>query len=225
VSCRYSEIERFYPDFKTHGGTLDADSEIFARLFSERMGSRGLEVGANKEPLAVALGSLGYDITGVDLRPYDPYEDAREYLRRLTFHQGDFLRLPFIPEQFDFAYSISTIEHIGLGAYGEETMPGGDGLAMRKIWSLLKPKGHAYITIPVGVSETDPRGWRVYDELDIMTKILASNGFEGGFTVCSRTFVAADIFGGHARGDYISSFEAFKQDGPQASCLLVLEKV
>lgn len=232
TGCRYAEIERFYPDFLTHGGTTDADSEVFARLFNERVGSRGLEVGANKEPLAVALGSLGYDVTGVDLRPYDPYEDTRNYLRRFSFVEGDFLKVdlqtyPNGPARapFDFAYCISTIEHIGLGAYGEEKVEHGDSKAMAKMWGLLRPKGHAYISLPVGENEVDPQGWRVYDELAIRARILGCGGLAPGFRLCSETYVAADIFSKHNRGDYISRDEAFSQRGPQASCLLVLERV
>lgn len=222
--CRYSEIEAFYPEFKTHGGALDADSEIFARLFNEPVGARGLEVGANKEPLAVALGSLGYSIVGVDLRPYDPYEDDRFYIPKFSFLQGDFLKLTIGPP-FDFVYCISTLEHIGLGAYGEEIVPGGDAMAVSKMHSLLRPNGRAYITIPVGRNEVDLRGWRVYDELAIRGRILGCGGLSsGGFKICSETYVAADLFNGHSRGELISREEAFDNRGPAASALLVLRK-
>lgn len=222
VTCRYSEIERFYPEFRTHGGTVDADSEMFARLFNEKVGSRGLEIGANKEPLAVALGNLGYDITGVDLRPYDPYEDTRYYLPKFDFIQGDFLEINLWAHptySFDFIYCISTIEHIGLGAYGERKVPDGDVLAMDKIRSHLRPHGHVYLSFPAGHWEEDPRGWRVYSRDRLRERL------KYGFETCSETFVAADVFGGYARGDLISEDEAFSQHGPQASCLLVLEKV
>lgn len=216
----YSAIEKFYPGFLTYDGAIDADSELFAKLFTENTGSKILEIGANQEPLSIALGNLGYDVTAIDLNPYNvksPYE------RKFRFIQGDILTISNLASSsFDSVFCVSTIEHIGLGVYGEGNVRlNGDIDAMKKIHSLLRLNGKCYISFPVGVWEIDLRGWRVYDRVKIFERIMLN----GLFKTCSLTYVAADLFNRHYRGELISETEAFSPHGPDASCLLVLEKV
>ena len=220
MSCRYSDIERFYPRFLTDDGAVDADSEVFAKLFNEKIGSKILEIGANQEPLSIALGNIGYDVTAIDLNPYNV---KSFYDRKFKFIQGDILIINnLISSSFDSVFCISTIEHIGLGVYGEGNVrPNGDVDAMKKIHSLLRLNGKCYVSFPVGVWEIDLRGWRVYDRARIFERIMLN----GLFKICSLTYVAADLFNGHYRGELISETEAFSPHGPDASCLLVLEKV
>jgi len=53
------------------------------------------------------------------------------------------------PKKYDFIFAISTIEHIGFD-YSEKSDPTKALKALRKVLTMLKPKGKAYITIPVG---------------------------------------------------------------------------
>jgi len=53
------------------------------------------------------------------------------------------------PKKYDYIFSISTFEHIGFD-YGEKSDPTKAIKALRKVLTMLKPKGKAYITIPVG---------------------------------------------------------------------------
>lgn len=50
----------------------------------------------------------------------------------------------------DVVISWSSIEHAGLGRYGDGLNPWGDLITMAKAWCLLKPKGQALIGMPVG---------------------------------------------------------------------------
>ncbi len=56
------------------------------------------------------------------------------------------------PKKFDLVCSFSSIEHSGLGRYGEAIDPKGDLKAMTEIYEVLKPKGQALIGIPVAES-------------------------------------------------------------------------
>ena len=53
-------------------------------------------------------------------------------------------------ESFDLAISLSSIEHDGLGRYGDPIDPYGDMNAMRRIMSILRPGGLLMISVPIG---------------------------------------------------------------------------
>lgn len=54
------------------------------------------------------------------------------------------------PVRFDMAVSISSIEHDGLGRYGDPINPNGDLRAMREFKEMLKPGGLLLLAVPVG---------------------------------------------------------------------------
>jgi len=51
---------------------------------------------------------------------------------------------------FDFAFSISSFDHDGLGRYGDPVHPDGDLLAMRTAMCMLRPGGLLFLSVPVG---------------------------------------------------------------------------
>lgn len=57
---------------------------------------------------------------------------------------------------FDAIVSLSAIEHIGLGHYGDPLDPDGDTKALANCWRWLKPGGWIYFDVPY-----DPTGYRV----------------------------------------------------------------
>ena len=52
--------------------------------------------------------------------------------------------------KFDMVFSISSLDHDGLGRYGDPLNPNGDLEAMDKIRSILKPGGLLLLSVPVG---------------------------------------------------------------------------
>ncbi len=64
--------------------------------------------------------------------------------------------------QFDAAISISSIEHDGLGRYGDPIDPDGDLRAMKEIRRLLKPDGRLYLSVPVGRDVVVWNAHRIY---------------------------------------------------------------
>ena len=71
-----------------------------------------------------------------------PWELSRKYL------SGDFA------EKFDIAISYSSIEHAGLGRFGDAMHPWGDLVTMAKTWCLVKPGGSAIIAVPTAKEDT-----------------------------------------------------------------------
>ena len=80
-------------------------------------------------------------VTGIDWRKVD-----RPKADKLV--QGDVLLYNFPPESFDCIVAVSTVEHIGLGAYGDPTDTDGDTHAMERMVSWLKPGGWLYFDVP-----------------------------------------------------------------------------
>lgn len=124
--------------------------------------SRILEVGCCRSMIAIELAGLGYKITACDLKYY-------KYTHpNLTFIQGDLRYLNLPEEYFDGATSISTIEHVGIGAYKDKLSKNGDKQMIQKIYRLLKHKGKLIITVPFGKKEVNSYE-RVYDYKSLLS--------------------------------------------------------
>ncbi|VDD93667.1 unnamed protein product, partial [Enterobius vermicularis] len=65
-------------------------------------------------------------------------------------------------EKFDFVISFSSIEHSGLGRYGDPLDPIGDIREMQKTWCILKEGGLAFLGLPSGMDGLFYNAHRVY---------------------------------------------------------------
>lgn len=111
-------------------------------------GHRLLEFGCTRSNLALQLASVGYKVVGVDLRKY-PFAHPN-----FTFHQQNITAFDD-EEGFDIITSISTIEHVGLGAYGEDRDTEELDATAQKLTDLLKPGGRLIATVPFGQQYED----------------------------------------------------------------------
>lgn len=66
------------------------------------------------------------------------------------------------PILFDAIISISSIEHDGLGRYGDPINPNGDLEAMQKLKKMLKPNGLLFLAVPIGQDYLFWNAHRVY---------------------------------------------------------------
>ena len=87
------------------------------------------------------------------------------------------------PRKFDVAVSISSVEHDGLGRYGDPIDPTGDLKAMQKIKELLKPDGWLILGVPVGSDALVWNAHRIYGRtrFPLLTEgweLLDSFGFD-----------------------------------------------
>jgi hypothetical protein len=130
---------------------------LFQHLDLAPRQSHLLEFGSVEELLPLQLCALGYRVTGLDFRPY-PFRH-----KRLEFIQADILTWQPLAGRFDTAISISTVEHVGLGAYGDPVEPEGDRIAVEKLRESVRPGGALFLTVPAGRPETT-RLMRIYDE-------------------------------------------------------------
>ena len=79
----------------------------------------------------------------------------------------------FEPNSFDAVVSLSAIEHIGLGHYGDPKDEDGDSKAVANIWKWLKPGGQFYFDVPYNPCGYKVLGTecRIYDDGGVVTRL------------------------------------------------------
>ncbi len=85
----------------------------------------------------------------IPVRFYD-YRPANLVLSGLETHAGNLLALPFADDSVASLSCLHTIEHIGLGRYGDPIDPEGDIKACRELSRVLAPGGSLLFVTPVG---------------------------------------------------------------------------
>ena len=130
-----------------------------------------LSVGQNEEDTANILTDAGFSVVGYDLRTPRLCEPPR--YRHI---QKDFVgksHEDFPDESFDYAYSLSAIEHFGLPVYGGTVDENYDSKAMDRMWDLLRWGGTCWVTVPYGkVGRTFFPHWRIYSNDYIHPRLI-----------------------------------------------------
>jgi 2-polyprenyl-3-methyl-5-hydroxy-6-metoxy-1,4-benzoquinol methylase len=129
---------------------------VFQAIARIPRGAEILDVGASESTLCLSLAAFGYRVTAIDPRP-NPLS-----------HPNLRVVVGKIEEQeelgtFQATVCLSTIEHIGVGAYEQEGDPTrADLAAMRRIRELTEPGGLLILTTSYGRSGEDEFS-RTYD--------------------------------------------------------------
>jgi SAM-dependent methyltransferase len=120
---------------------------VFSELGATEKSLKILDFGCTRSWLAISLASLGHRVYGIDLRDY-PFRH-----RHLVFQKQNFL--DYEERDFDAIVAVSALEHVGLGAYGEDYNPGALAAVLVKMNDLLIKGGRLILTVPVGKSSVD----------------------------------------------------------------------
>ena len=118
------------------------DTWAFRRVYETRP-EWLLDVGSTA--LLVGILSQVVPVTSVDVRPLPVT------LPGLTCKKGTVTELPFEDDSVPMATSLSVIEHIGLGRYGDELDPRGSERACRELQRVLRPGGRLLLSYPTAV--------------------------------------------------------------------------
>ena len=97
---------------------------------------------------------------------YD-YRPADIHLSNLHCGAADLCRLSFADRSLESLSCMHTIEHIGLGRYGDPLDPDGDRLALAELQRVLADQGNLLIVVPIGRPRIQFNAHRVYDPLMI----------------------------------------------------------
>lgn len=196
-------------DFPKYGEP-DMDVRVFLSRFIEPPGSYVLAVGDNEEYSANVLADNGYKVCGVDLREWKmPVPCNHDRFPQNFIEWATCLDRSI---KFDVAYSLSALEHFGLGTYQEPAHPFDDVIACHEICKLLKPGGRFYFTVPFGYAYLEhPPHWRVYNLPSVEKRLI------GRMAAVERAFFvsAPCVINGQMRktGDVLSVGEACSYEG------------
>jgi len=138
---------------------------VFGALESLRRPARVLDVGGSESTVALSLASLGHHVSVVDPREYRlTHPLLRHYPVPLDELPADL--------RFDAAVALSSIEHFGLGGYGQPVRAEVrlDRAALANIHQRLEPDGLLVLTVPCAQTSTRDDFQRMYsfDELSEM---------------------------------------------------------
>jgi hypothetical protein len=126
-----------------------------------------LEIGHVASSASLELASLGYVVTGIDLRDY-PFVHTN-----LTSITDDFLKHDF-RKTFDFIYSLSAIEHFGFSHRydGKKDVDNNmDEDVFLKISKLLKFQGRAVVSVPYARLLSPSVWFRIYTREELNRKL------------------------------------------------------
>ncbi len=136
-------------------------------------GASVLDVGCSESLIPFELASIGYRVTGIDLREYSLDHPNLATVETPLEDWDD-------ERTFDVVVCLSSIEHFGLGTYGEEVSSERlDHTAMRLLLEKTKPTGVLVMTIPFGETDVTPVQ-RMYDRdnIDELLEGWAIDSFE-----------------------------------------------
>ncbi len=137
-----------YPQLNDRTKTTPFDAYYFyqdtwaARKIFELKPSSLVDVASRIDYVGLISGFV--PTTFVDIRPLDVN------LPGLTIKKGDILDLPFESNSVEMISSLSVVEHIGLGRYGDEIMPDGSRRACAELLRVVRPGGYLLIAVPAG---------------------------------------------------------------------------
>lgn len=92
---------------------------------------------------------------------YD-YRPAKLNLTSLTSEKADLLSLPFEDNSIESISCLHTLEHIGLGRYGDRLDPVGDKKAIEELKRVTKTGGSLIIAVPIGKPRIIYNAHRIY---------------------------------------------------------------
>ncbi|MDB5239125.1 MAG: putative SAM-dependent methyltransferase [Candidatus Parcubacteria bacterium] len=104
----------------------------------------------------------------VPVKFYD-YRPANIHLSNLFSGKADLTALPFETGSIQSLSCMHTIEHIGLGRYGDPIDPDGDLKSIKELQRVLKPGGSLLFVVPVGRPRIIWNAHRIYSHAQVLS--------------------------------------------------------
>ncbi|TPX64634.1 hypothetical protein SpCBS45565_g05735 [Spizellomyces sp. 'palustris'] len=136
---------------------LNAHAEVAIK------GKRGLVIGSENPWLEAFLLEYGAEhVTTLEFGSIDSKHPQITTFTPKQFSSG-FIQGTIHP--FDFVFTYSSLEHDGLGRYGDNLNPSGDLQTMAKMLTVVKPGGFMFIGVPCCFDRLDWNAHRIYGPL------------------------------------------------------------
>ena len=140
---------------------------LVAKKIIENDVKNHFDIGSRIDGFIAHLAASGIETNIFDIRKFD------DKIPNVTFKQLDLMNP--IPEKYiNYCNSLSclhTLEHFGLGRYGDEIDPDGHIKGIDQIFKILKKDGILYLSVPVGVERVEFNAHRVFDVKTFYTNI------------------------------------------------------
>jgi hypothetical protein len=130
---------------------------LVARWIHERKPRRHIDVGSRIDGFVGNL-AVFREVEVLDIRPQDIE------VTNVTFSQLDIMQ--DLPEQWractDSLSCLHSIEHFGLGRYGDTIDPSGHLKGLRQLMAIVEPGGRLYLSTPIGPQRIEFNAHRVF---------------------------------------------------------------
>lgn len=163
-------------DYGDSAGTLSGhyfhqDLYVAQRIFRSNP-KRHLDVGSRIDGFVAHVASFR-EIEILDIRPLQSKSE------NIKFLQLDLMKTITEDQATDSLSCLHTLEHFGLGRYGDQIDPEGHLKGFRNLISAVKPGGHFYLSFPIGSVErvefnahrvfhpSSPLSWAGAEELEL----------------------------------------------------------
>ncbi|CAI5472527.1 unnamed protein product [Closterium sp. Yama58-4] len=142
------------PGFGSYGPNVTAS--FYSAFEKYPLGGKKVLIIGSQWPWVEAI-CLGFDATAITTVDFNRPVASHPQLRQLAVGE-----LEGSSETWDVAVSFSSLEHDGLGRYGDPINPNGDLERMKKIKGLIKPGGLLFLGVPTGNDTLVFNAHRIY---------------------------------------------------------------
>lgn len=147
-----------------HGnyGVSDTNSVLDALAIMDVSGGHALVIGSENPWVEACVLSMG----AAHVTTLEYGEISSEHPQISTLRPHD-MRASFhdMLDKFDFVVTFSSVEHSGLGRYGDALNPFGDKQIMARAWCMAKPGARMLLGVPSGGDGLEFNAHRVYGPL------------------------------------------------------------
>jgi hypothetical protein len=183
------------------------DLEVARWLFEDRP-VRHVDVGSRIDGFIGSVASFR-EVEVIDIRP------APFPVERVVFHQLDIMSE--LPDTWKHATDslscLHTVEHFGLGRYGDPINPNGHLKGLEGLKFMVKPGGMFYLSVPVGAERIEFNAHRIFSIPTV------ASWFQNGWKIEHCTLI--DDHNQLIRNPDISGPEAENSHGCHAGVLIL----
>ncbi len=144
-------------------------------------------------------------VTAIDIRP------PSFTLPGFNFLKGDILKLPFEDNALHSLSCLHTIEHIGLGRYGDQINPNGYDEALLELQRVVAPGGYLILSMPVGEERVEFNAQRVLDPENCIKKLTEMELVEFSIVTDNDQFIESTVPGLYTNARYSCGLYLFKK--------------
>lgn len=181
------KISDFYPQIKDKTITTHFDSHYVYHTSWAARKVREINPEFHTD-ISSSLYFSGITSAFVPVKFYD-YRPAELKLSNLESLPGDLMNLPFAENSINSLSCMHTIEHIGLGRYGDPLDPNGDLRAVMELKRVLSENGSLLFVTPVGKPRIQFNAHRIYSYEMIMEIFEGLNLVEFSLVTDSGDFI------------------------------------